>query len=98
MHATRLALPLLVLSLGLAACGGGGDDEPSYPADVKERFLAACSKSSKGKDEICRCTFSKIEDTVPFAEFNKADKALSGGGRADPATAEKLNAALKACT
>jgi hypothetical protein len=97
VHAIRLALPLVVLSLGLAACGGDDDKSSDYPSGVERNFLNACNKSSKGKEDACKCALDKLEDTVSYEDFKKADAAIRSGKSADPRTTEKLQAAIKAC-
>jgi hypothetical protein len=99
VRAARLVLPLVALSFGVGACGGdGGDERTRYPSAVEQNFTKACNASSKGKEDACKCALAKLEDTVPYAEFKKADDVIRGGGTADPATTDKLNAAIKACT
>jgi hypothetical protein len=100
MNPSLMALPLSVLSLGLAACGGGDSGDGSangYPGEVEKTFLDACKSTSKGNESACRCTLTKLEATVPYDDFKKADAAVRAGKAADPETSGKLTSAIKAC-
>ena len=100
MRATRIALPLAVLSLGLAACGGddnSSSDNGKYPSQVEDNFLKACNATSHDKTEACKCALTKLEETLPYDDFKKADEAIRKGGSADPATQKTITAAIKAC-
>ena len=92
MRVPRLAAPLAATVL-LAGCGGG---KASYPPQVKKGFLARCDLG-KHRPQVCLCILSRLEDTVPYAEFKAADDALRTGGRAPAATAKKIAAATKRC-
>lgn len=113
MHASRIALPLALLSLGLAACGGDDKKTTSstsssattstvapgakYPAEVEKNFLDACNKSSKGKTDACKCALAKLEETVSFDEFKQADSDIRAGKEADSKISAKINSAIKSC-
>ena len=99
----------LAVALVLAGCGGGddGDETPAmptvaagerYPAGVEDAYMASCQQTSGGRVEICRCTFDKIEATVPYEEFEKAEAAIRNFDAAPPATRRKLRRALESCT
>jgi hypothetical protein len=99
MRTTWLALPLAALTLGLAACG---DDEDSkagggYPTEVKENFMRACKLSSSGKEDACKCALDKLEETVSYEDFKKADADIRAGGKASGDTADKIQEAITSC-
>jgi hypothetical protein len=100
MRSTWLALPLAALSLGLAACGGDDNDSKAgskYPDDVRENFMKACEASSNGKTAACDCALKKLEETVSYDDFKKADEAIREGGEASGSTADRIQDAIKSC-
>jgi hypothetical protein len=100
MRSTWLALPLAARTLGLAACGGDENDSKAgnkYPSDVEDNFMKACKTSSGGKEDACKCALKKLEETVSYDDFKKADEAIREGGKASGDTAERIQDAITSC-
>jgi hypothetical protein len=100
MRTTWLAVPFAVAALGLGACGG--DDNSSktggkYPSEVEDNFMTACKASSGGKEDACKCALRKLEETLSYDDFKKADADIRKGGKASGDTAEKITNAIKSC-
>lgn len=95
---TRIAVPLAAAALGLAACGGSDDKRATpYPKAAQDNFLTACKTSSNGKEDACKCALSKLEETVPYADFARADAAIRAGDKATGETAKRISAAISGC-
>ena len=88
-HRMRLAhLATLGAILAATACGSGGSG--GYDDGVKQRFVAACTQASSGREAVCQATYDCIKQRVSFADFKAADDAIRQGRRVDPKTAEIL--------
>jgi hypothetical protein len=100
-----LATALAVLMCALAACGddeggggsGGGGSE--YPAQAEENFMTACTSQPQATEEYCQCTFDEITATVPFEDFQEAEKQIGSGGINDAPkeTRDAFQAAVEKC-
>lgn len=68
-----------LVAMALAACS---DEIPTdYTADHREAFLAACSRpldDPRLLSDVCGCVYDRIEDEVPFDEFQRIDARLAG--------------------
>ena len=98
----------VVLSLALAgAAGCGGDDggsessskEPGgkYPEQVRKTFLDSCDSQPNATRKTCECALDKVEKTVSFDEFKKADEAIREDPNAKPPGYDKLIKAAREC-
>ena len=96
MRVTWLAVCCAALA-GLGACGGDDSTATGYPSDVRDNFMRACKLNSSGNDTACRCILDRLEETVPYEDFKKADAAIRGGDKADADTGKKIAAATKGC-
>jgi hypothetical protein len=100
MRTTWLAVPFAVLTLGLAACGGVDNDSKAgnkYPSEVEDNFMSACKTSSNGKEDACKCALKKLEETVSYDDFKKADEAIREGGKASGDTSKRIADAISSC-
>ena len=77
----------------LAACG----DDEGYPQEATDRFVKSCAVRIGATEEECRCTIDRLEKTMPYDEFERADEALREDRAMDPESQRKLAAAAKAC-
>jgi hypothetical protein len=67
---------VLATAAALAACGGGDE---GYPEDAVDRFVEACTAQQTGTEEACRCVVDRLEERIPFDEFEAADDAVRAG-------------------
>lgn len=95
---TRWVVVVIALGLsafGLAACS---DDIPTdYTAAHREAFLDACSRpldDPRLLSDICGCVYDRVEDEMPFHEFQRIDERLA----TTPATAAGVEADTGAAT
>ena len=86
---------LAVAVAGLAACGGGG--EGGYPQKSIDAFVRECTAQPNTAEPQCRCIVERLQETMPYEEFARADKALKENRDPDAASLEKLRAAITAC-
>ena len=80
---------------GLVACGGGGED--GYPQESIDRFVRECAAQPNTAERQCRCVVERLQETMPFEEFARADAALKENQEPDAVSLEKLRAAVTAC-
>ena len=92
----RSGLVLAFAVVGLAACGGGGDD--GYPQESIDAFVQECRAQPNTSERQCRCVVERLQETMPYEEFAEADVALKENREPAEATLEKLRAAVTACT
>jgi hypothetical protein len=92
----RSGAALAFAVVGLAACGGGGED--GYPQDSIDAFVQECRAQPNTSDRQCRCVVGRLQETMPYEEFAEADKALKENREPAEASLEKLRAAVTACT
>jgi hypothetical protein len=91
----RSAVALSFAVVGLAACGGGGED--GYPKESIDEFVRECNAQPNTSERQCSCVVERLQETMPYGEFARADKALKESKDPDPASLEKLRAAIRAC-
>ena len=96
----------LVLSFALVGAVGCGDDggrdsssEPGgkYPEEVRKTFLDSCDSQPNATRSTCECALDKVEKTVSFDEFKKADEAIREDPKARPPGYDKLIKAAREC-
>jgi hypothetical protein len=91
----RSGLAVAFAVVGLAACGGG--DDGGYPQESIDAFVQECRAQPNTSERQCRCVVERLQETMPYEEFARADKALKESKDPDPASLEKLRAAITAC-
>ena len=91
----RSAVALSFAVVGLAACGGGGED--GYPQESVDAFVSECRAQPNTTQRQCRCVVERLQETMPYEEFARADKALKENREPDAASLAKLRAAIEAC-
>jgi hypothetical protein len=88
-HRMRVGhLAFLGAIVAAAACGSGGS--AGYDDGVRQRFVAACTQASAGREAACTAAYDCIRNRLPFADFKAADDAVRAGRQVDPATAQVL--------
>jgi hypothetical protein len=63
----------------VASSCGGSEGPRSYPAQVEKNFVRECVKQPGATESYCRCTLAKLEKTMSFDEFKKAETAAMRG-------------------
>jgi hypothetical protein len=91
----RSGVALSFAVVGLAACGGGGED--GYPQESVDTFVRECRAQPNTTERQCRCVVERLQETMPYEEFARADKALKENQEPDAASLEKLRAAITDC-
>jgi hypothetical protein len=91
----RSAVALSFTVVGLAACGGGGED--GYPQESVEAFVRECRAQPNTTERQCSCVVERLQETMPYDEFAQADKALKENREPDASSLAKLRAAITAC-
>ena len=91
----RSGVALSFAVVGLAACGGGGED--GYPQESVDAFVSECRAQPNTTERQCRCVVARLQETMPYEEFARADKALKESQQPDAASLEKLRAAITDC-
>jgi hypothetical protein len=89
------ALALAVLVGSLAACGG--EHESAYPDEAVEAFVSECRAQPNATEPSCRCVIERLQVSMPYDEFARADDALRNDRAPADASVAKLEAAAKAC-
>ena len=90
----RRAPALAALACALAACGGDGN---GYPQESIDEFVRECDAQANATEAQCRCVIARLEETMPYDEFARADRALAREERVDDASLAKLRRAVQAC-
>jgi len=90
----RSAVALSCAVVGLAACGGSED---AYPQESIDAFVRECNEQPNTSERQCACVVERLQETMPYDEFARADKALKENQQPDAASLEKLRAAITAC-
>ena len=85
---------LLAAVVALAACGGGAD---GYPQESIDAFVRECDAQPNASEAQCRCVIARLEETMPFEEFERADRALENEDPVDEASLAKLQQAVAVC-
>lgn len=93
----RALLFVLVLAALAAGCGGGDDEESGYPPEAVESFVAECTKQPNASAESCRCVIERLQQSMPFSEFERADAALRENRTPEEGSVVKLQTAAEAC-
>jgi hypothetical protein len=91
----RSGVALSFAVVGLAACGGGSED--GYPQESVDAFVSECRAQPNTTERQCRCVVERLEETMPYEEFARADKALKENQEPDAASLDKLRAAITDC-
>ncbi len=91
----RSAVALSFTVVGLAACGGDGGG--GYPQKSVDAFVRECNEQPNTSERQCSCVVARLQETMPYEEFARADKALKENQEPDSASLEKLRAAVTAC-
>jgi hypothetical protein len=91
----RSGVALSFAVVGLAACGGSGED--GYPQESVDTFVRECRAQPNTTERQCRCVVERLQETMPYDEFARADKALKENQEPDAASLEKLRAAITDC-
>ena len=91
----RSGVALSFAVVGLAACGGGGED--GYPQESVDAFVSECRAQPNTNERQCSCVVERLQETMPYEEFARADKALKENQQPDAASLEKLRAAITDC-
>lgn len=78
----------------LAACGGGGG---GYPQESVDAFVRECDAQPNATLAQCRCVIARLEETMPYEEFQRADAALEQEEPVDDASLATLQRAVDAC-
>jgi hypothetical protein len=98
------SLVALLAAGAIAGCGGGDDDGGGgdsggdrYPQAARENFVRSCDEQPNAERSVCECALERLEETVPFEDFEAADTAIREGEEPDKATSEKLTAAVERC-
>jgi len=92
----RSGAALALVVVGLAACGGDGAD--GYPQESIDAFVQECRAQPNTSERQCRCVVARLQESMPYEEFARADEALKENREPDEASVEKLRAAVTACT
>jgi hypothetical protein len=71
----------LAASTGVAACSGGAS---GYGRDTQGAFLETCVNKEQQPEAICRCTYQKITEEIPFDRYVEIDKQLQKDPTAVP--------------
>jgi hypothetical protein len=90
----RSAVALSCAVVGLAACGGSED---AYPQESIDAFVRECNEQPNTSERQCACVVERLQETMPYEEFARADKALKENQQPDAASVEKLREAVTAC-
>jgi hypothetical protein len=88
-------VPLVIAVAGLGGCGG--DDGSTYPDEAVEAFVSECRAQPKASEASCRCVIERLQVSMPYEEFARADDALRDERAPEKASIEKLEAAAEAC-
>ena len=91
----RSGVALSFAVVGLAACGGGGED--GYPQESVDAFVGECRAQPNTTERQCRCVVERLQETMPYDEFARADRALKENQEPDAGSLDKLRAAITDC-
>jgi hypothetical protein len=87
-----------VLGMVLVAvgCHGSAPKSGAWPAEFKKGVLDGCAKTNPTPG-VCDCVSEALAARVPFVEFVAYTQAESNGKTPQPATVEKVKAAVASC-
>ena len=91
----RHALAIAVVAIALGAGCGGGDEE--YPDEAVENFVDSCKSQEGATEEACRCVIERLKKTMPYEEFEDADRAVREEKPMKPESRAKLERAASQC-
>jgi hypothetical protein len=75
------ACAAFVATTGFVACSGGAS---GYGSDTQGAFLETCVNKEQQPEAICRCTYEKITQQIPFDRYVEIDKQLQKDPTAVP--------------
>lgn len=79
--ATRMVV-IVAFGLGMFGPTACSEEIPTdYTAAHREAFLAACSRpldDPRLLSDVCGCVYDRIEDEMPFDEFQRMSEGLAG--------------------
>ncbi len=84
-----------MLLAGAAGCGGDG--ETGYPDEAVAAFVSECRKQPNATEAACRCVIGRLQVSMPYDEFERADAALREDRPPEEASLEKLQTAAAGC-
>jgi hypothetical protein len=58
-------------------------------------FVDSCAKD--GSRSVCKCTIDRLQQTLPFKDFDAADRAIREKQTLSPRTRELINQATEGC-
>jgi hypothetical protein len=93
----RSGLALAFAVVGLVACGGGDGDGDGYPQESIDAFVQECRAQPSTSEGQCRCVVERLQESMPYEEFERADIALKENREPAEASIEKLRTAVTAC-
>ena len=82
---------------GLGKSAGAGVSGPRYPYEpvAVQNFVRECAKT--GSRSACVCTIDRLQQTLPFADFEAADRAIRQDQTVSAKTRATIDAAANAC-
>ena len=58
-------------------------------------FVDSCARD--GSRSVCKCTIDRLQQTLPFKDFDAADRAIRQEQELSDSTRKKIDAATEAC-
>jgi hypothetical protein len=58
-------------------------------------FVDSCAKD--GSRAVCKCTIERLQETLPFRDFDAADRAIRAKEPLAPRTRALINEATEGC-
>jgi hypothetical protein len=55
------------------------------------------SCAQNGSRSVCECTIERLQETLPFKDFDAADKAIRAGDDLSPKTRGVIDEATESC-
>lgn len=99
--ATRLTV-IVAVALSAVCLTACSEEVPTdYTAAHRDAFLAACSRpldDPRLLSDVCACVYDRIEDELPFAEFQRIDERLAGTPAATAGVATDTSSADREVT
>jgi hypothetical protein len=92
----RSAVGLALVGVALAACGAD-DEERDYPDEAVASFVSECRKQPNATEAACRCVIERLQVSMPYAEFERADAALRASRTPEEGSLRKLRTAAEGC-
>ena len=82
-------------SLGSGAGKGVSGPRYPYPSPTVRAFVNSCAQN--GSRAVCQCTIDRLQQTLPFKDFDAADRAIRQDKPLLPATRQTIDEATEAC-